>query len=193
MFLGRPASRESQRSAQERLQWRNREPIASPFVNPDSTEQNPFDRYYEQAFEDRAANDSEKTDMTGDQVLEEKMEPKPTGSGSGGSEGALGNHDDDDDREGDPHAGGGEGETEGEGRFGKPHLSWRERIRHFTWTWFTMTMATGGIANVLYTGMISPFLRFFIFASKCKLIDTTHSAILHFRMSSMEKLTSQPL
>ena len=31
-------------------------------------------------------------------------------------------------------------------------LEWRERIRHFTWTFFTMTMATGGIANVLYTG-----------------------------------------
>ncbi|KAF1959870.1 C4-dicarboxylate transporter/malic acid transport protein, partial [Byssothecium circinans] len=30
-------------------------------------------------------------------------------------------------------------------------LGWRERIRHFTWTWFTMTMATGGIANVLYS------------------------------------------
>jgi hypothetical protein len=26
----------------------------------------------------------------------------------------------------------------------------KERIRHFTWTWFCMTMATGGIANVLY-------------------------------------------
>jgi hypothetical protein len=26
----------------------------------------------------------------------------------------------------------------------------RERLRHFTWAWFTMTMATGGIANVLY-------------------------------------------
>lgn len=31
-------------------------------------------------------------------------------------------------------------------------LGWKERIRHFTWTWFCMTMATGGIANVLYTG-----------------------------------------
>ena len=31
-------------------------------------------------------------------------------------------------------------------------LEWRERIRHFTWTWFTMTMATGGVANVLFTG-----------------------------------------
>lgn len=35
----------------------------------------------------------------------------------------------------------------------KKKLSWRERVRHFTWTWFCMTMATGGIANVLYTGM----------------------------------------
>lgn len=31
-------------------------------------------------------------------------------------------------------------------------LSWRERIRHFTWAYFTLTMATGGIANVLYAG-----------------------------------------
>ncbi|KAI8937211.1 hypothetical protein NX059_006419 [Plenodomus lindquistii] len=30
-------------------------------------------------------------------------------------------------------------------------LSFKQRIRHFTWTWFTLTMATGGIANVLYT------------------------------------------
>lgn len=31
-------------------------------------------------------------------------------------------------------------------------LKWKVRIRHYTWTFFTMTMATGGIANVLYSG-----------------------------------------
>lgn len=34
-------------------------------------------------------------------------------------------------------------------------LQWRERIRHYTWTYYTMTMATGGIANVLYSGKSS--------------------------------------
>lgn len=29
-------------------------------------------------------------------------------------------------------------------------LGWKQRIRHFTWAYFTLTMATGGIANVLY-------------------------------------------
>lgn len=50
----------------------------------------------------------------------------------------------------------GEAESkEREGHVSKPEikqLKLKERIRHFTWTWFTMTMATGGIANVLYTG-----------------------------------------
>jgi hypothetical protein len=31
-------------------------------------------------------------------------------------------------------------------------LSWKKRIRHVTWAYFTSTMATGGLANVLYQG-----------------------------------------
>lgn len=34
-----------------------------------------------------------------------------------------------------------------------PILTWRDRMKHFTWTWFTLSMATGGIAHVLHTGM----------------------------------------
>ena len=34
-------------------------------------------------------------------------------------------------------------------------LHWRERVRHYTWTFFTMTMATGGISNVLYYGTLA--------------------------------------
>jgi hypothetical protein len=31
-------------------------------------------------------------------------------------------------------------------------LPWRQRLKHVTWAWFTLTMATGGIANVICGG-----------------------------------------
>ena len=31
-------------------------------------------------------------------------------------------------------------------------IAWRQRIRHFTWNFFSLTMATGGIASVLHNG-----------------------------------------
>ena len=40
-------------------------------------------------------------------------------------------------------------------------LRWRDRIQHFTWNFFSMTMATGGIANVLFTGNMCMSSSFF--------------------------------
>ncbi len=34
-------------------------------------------------------------------------------------------------------------------------LGWKERTRHFSWIWFTMTMATGGLANAIYSGTVN--------------------------------------
>src|SRR2546423_9626650 len=38
-------------------------------------------------------------------------------------------------------------------------LKWKQRIKHVTWAYFTVNMATGGIANVLSNGMPDYSLR----------------------------------
>lgn len=51
----------------------------------------------------------------------------------------------------DPHIpnGTGKGKLSILGLGDQRRLSWKQRIRHFTWAYFTLTMATGGIANVI--------------------------------------------
>ena len=38
-------------------------------------------------------------------------------------------------------------------------IEWKQRIRHFTWNFFSMNMATGGVANVLHSRMYILFLK----------------------------------
>ena len=46
-------------------------------------------------------------------------------------------------------------------------LSWQERIKHFSWTWFTLTMATGGLANVIHHGNLILSRHFYPVISVC--------------------------
>ncbi|WPH02860.1 Hypothetical protein R9X50_00572800 [Acrodontium crateriforme] len=78
------------------------------------------------------------------------------------------------------------------------HLRFKERMRHFTWSWFTMTMATGGVANVLSSvpyrfnglyaiGCIFFLLNIALFLMNCVMISlrfyyypsTFRASILH--------------
>ncbi|KAB8339325.1 hypothetical protein FH972_022258 [Carpinus fangiana] len=60
-----------------------------------------------------------------------------------------------------------EGQADAE-NYREPVLYWKDRTRHFTWTWFTMTMSTGGLANAMdkvplrFTGLYSIGVTFFI-------------------------------
>ncbi|EMD61119.1 hypothetical protein GGP41_010022 [Bipolaris sorokiniana] len=153
--IQRPASRastESVSSAEERLQWRSHPNVATPF--PDSTEYNPFDdpnlnsslplshqgeklgngareQIQKEEVED-ACHDDSKTDTNASDKTEEPRPLAPIISNVSTRRSARGTLKSDVPEK-------------------RKQLSFKERIRHFTWTWFCLTMATGGIANVLYS------------------------------------------
>lgn len=146
------ASLDSDSSAIERLRWRNHPQIISP--NPESVERNPFEdpTYVTQLERVEGASERSRSQVREGQIAEnEKVSYDGQGEGmnrrvlSGESRGGM-------------RGRGDMGLRQGVEREEDPRrtLSWRERLRHFTWTWFTMTMATGGIANVLWTGTSSP-------------------------------------
>lgn len=126
------ASTHSDSSAAERLRWRDIAPAMTP--NPELVGGDPFDDARRldlnnvESSLDRSKSETTKPDLDAEKSEFDKEEE------IAGADVGL------------PQSAGQEGNE-------KRRLSWRERIRHFTWTWFTMTMATGGIANVLYTGM----------------------------------------
>ncbi|CAN9097341.1 unnamed protein product [Alternaria alternata] len=173
----RPASSSSTASvssAEERLQWRSHPNVATPFADPSF--QNPFDDpnlalasplsrdepeglandvqkqiQREEEEEEYHGDANERTDTTSTEKTDESVRQNPRALTAVTSRSTK-------------HSARGADVPED-----RKTLSFKERIRHFTWTWFCLTMATGGIANVLYTvpfrfhGLYALGCIFFIF------------------------------
>jgi len=129
---------ESGSSAAQRLQWRNHLSPITP--NPESASCNPFEQMHEHELELEKVELSREKAQSRLCVCAGDKKSHLGGQGAAGENGVF-----------DEERPSGEGEVSEQS-----NMRFRDRIRHFTWTWFTMTMATGGIANVLYTGMLYP-------------------------------------
>ena len=149
----RRASIDSVSSAADRRRWRNHAHVLTP--EPQHAERNPFDDFAVNLPPSarRKSLDEKSQDASGEESVEAEEEIETSIQGQGPREasvlGGNGNVP-------GPDVGAPEKNTTSKGNedatLTRRHtkLPWRERIRHFTWTWFCLTMATGGIANVLY-------------------------------------------
>ncbi|KAF1830700.1 hypothetical protein BDW02DRAFT_572764 [Decorospora gaudefroyi] len=162
------ASTASTASAEERLQWRSHPNVATP--HPDPTDENPFEdpglalaSPQVSRCEERAREGDEALGTNVQQQLaceeEEKEYHGPESERNNSSNASEKSHEPNqpDARTQAPVVSRGttrqsvRDARDAEAHEKRKKLSFRERIRHFTWTWFCLTMATGGIANVLYT------------------------------------------
>jgi len=156
-----PASEESISSAEERLQWRSHPNVATPL--PEPTDQNPFDDPnlgFATLPQSRAGSEGLANGVK-EQIKEEEEEEEEEEYHGPDSERVNTRSTDKFEQPRNPGAltaVASRGSTRRSARDGqdadvyekRKKLSFKERIRHFTWTWFCLTMATGGIANVLY-------------------------------------------
>ncbi|KAG9206790.1 hypothetical protein G6514_000077 [Epicoccum nigrum] len=165
----RRASVDSVSSAADRRRWRNHAHVLTP--EPQTVEHDPFEELFGNqpppATRRRSADEktSDGSDV-GEEGREEEVESQVLGQSQGVREGLVPGGDLNGNAIGlDDYATPSDGMKDDASviapRSQKPvaladddrrhaKLPWRERIRHFTWTWFCLTMATGGLANVLY-------------------------------------------
>lgn len=144
----RRASTDSVSSAADRRRWRNHAHVLTP--EPQLFERDPFDDFTINLPPSTPNASNEKPTESSDEAREEQIDPQighqgpRTNATLGGNGNVVGPDEGEPEKDALPES----GSTVPDRRHER--LPWRERIRHFTWTWFCLTMATGGIANVLY-------------------------------------------
>ena len=147
----RRASIDTVSSAADRRRWRNHAHVLTP--EPQFVERDPFDDFVvnTRPTAQRKSSDEKSSDASMTDAAEAEQETETPidhqGPRSGSVLGGNGNVPGPDQQEPEKNQ---ESVLDDPETRRDAKLPWRERIRHFTWTWFCLTMATGGIANVLY-------------------------------------------
>lgn len=190
----RRASIDSVSSAADRRRWRNHDHVLTP--EPQAVERDPFDVFMGGAeIVKRCGGVDEKSRIkkeSGEEEIEEEVEHVEPEEEIEDTESRISTQNPIDTTPPNGNRNGSKYTPDSEQSDSKPEsaslrrhtkLPWRERIRHFTWTWFCLTMATGGIANVLYAvpfrfrglytlGCIFFIANIFLFLCNVALIST---------------------